>query len=160
MILLKMIVYLSFSHHHIIVVVFSNVDEANQTTMEPAAFPDGLNSAQDAYGEVASEMPAAYRAIIVPDEDWPTSGLFTVGDGNDTYNTPLRTGFAYRAFVRAFSKQDVNVWHFTNIILLLSLVCYRVTHNSLAHFLLALIQIFLKIQVSYYHVYMLAYHHA
>ena len=146
---IKMIAFLFFSHHHMIVVVFSNVDDANQTTVDPEMFPDGLNSAQNAYRAVASTMPAAYRAIVVQDEEWPADGIFTIGGGNATYNPPLRTGFAYRAFIRIFSKQDINVWYFTNSLLLTLLIYYRATQRRLACLHPAVTQRFLKIPVSY-----------
>ena len=145
--------YLSFSHHDIIVVVFANVDDANQTTVNPATFTGGMivDSAQDAYREVARTMPAAYMAIRVQEDRWAmTNGIFTIGGGTTTDNPPLRTGFAYRAFIRTYSAGNAKVCYYTNILLLLSLIYYRGMHGSLAHLQLALIiQLSLKIQVSY-----------
>ena len=110
-----MCVCLSYSHHDIIVVVFSNVNDANETTMDPETFTtDGslMDSARDAY-KVARTMPAAYRAILVEEEDWPETGIFTIGDDDTTSdNPPLRTGFAYRAFIRTYSEGNVKV-HFS-----------------------------------------------
>ena len=154
--------YSSYSHHDIIVVVFANFDDADQPTLNPATITDGMimGSAQDAYREVARTMPAAYRAIVVPEEEWPmTNGIFTIGGGTATDNPPLRTGFIYRAFIRTYSAGNAKVCYYTNILLVLSLIYYREMRGSLAHLQLALIiQLSLKIQVSYQCVCVLAYH--
>ena len=134
--------------------MFFNVNDANESTMNPETFTTDngslKDSARDAYREVVKTMPAAYRAISVEEEDWPATGIFTIGDGDTTSdNPPLRTGFAYRAFIRTYSEGSVKVHYFTNILLLLSLIYYR-GRGSLVNFQLALIfQLFLKIQVSY-----------
>ena len=95
------ILYLSFSHHQIVIVVFSNVVDANSPPEDPNAFPVE-SSPNNAYGKVAATMPAAFVAIELSDSEW-TDGQFTIGDGNRTSsNPPLRTGFAYRAFIKSY----------------------------------------------------------
>ena len=112
-----------------------------------------MNSPDDAYTTVTnSEMAAAYVAIELDDSNWPSDGLFTIGEDTSTTsrNQPLRAGFAYRAFIRAY---PLNVCYFTNKVSLLSLICCRVK-NSLAHLHPVLFQRFLKIHHVSVSVYM------
>lgn len=89
--------------------IFSNVRDASATTLNPEMIMP-LSSPDEAYSMVmTSGMPTAYVAIRLDDSDW-SNGLFTIGDATSN-NMPLRTGFAYRAFIRAFPS-NVNVWHF------------------------------------------------
>ena len=83
--------------------MFSNIDDANSP-------PEDSNSlrvndtANDAYQSVAVNMPAAYVAIELEDSEW-SDGMFTIGDGTATENPPLRAGFAYRAFIKAYPQR-------------------------------------------------------
>ena len=76
-------------------------------------FPEDMNSrsSDDAYRIVtSSNVAAAYVAIELDDSDWPSGGMFTIGDDTTTTssNQPLQTGFAYRAFIRPY---PLNVCH-------------------------------------------------
>ena len=100
-----------FSHHEIIVVVFSTGEDALTTTISTDMFP--VESSPDAaYDKMTDELPAAFVAIRLDDSEWPSNNMFTIGDGTTSSNQPLRTGFAYRAFVRAHL---LNVRYFTII---------------------------------------------
>ena len=99
-----------FSHHEIIVVVFSTDD---LTTISTDMFP--VESSPDAaYDKMTDELPAAFVAIRLADSEWPSNNMFTIGDDMTatSSNQPLRTGFAYRAFIRA---HPLNVCYFTII---------------------------------------------
>ena len=109
--------YLSFfSHHQIVVVIFSNVVDANSPPEDTNTFPVE-NSPHNAYGKVAATMPAAFVAIELSDSEW-TDGQFIIGDGTrSSSNPPLQTGFAYRAFIKSYLL-SVCVLQFTcNVIL-------------------------------------------
>ena len=96
-----MIYIYPFSHHQIIVVVFSTVDDANSPPEDPNTFPVE-SSPNSAYEKVADTMPAAFVAIELLDSEW-TDGQFTIGnDTRTSSNPPLRTGFAYRAFMKSY----------------------------------------------------------
>ena len=98
---MKMICIYPFSHHQIVVVVFSTVDDANSPPEDPNTFPVE-SSPNSAYEKVADTMPAAFVAIELLDSEW-TDGQFTIGDDSRTSsNPPLRTGFAYRAFMKSY----------------------------------------------------------
>ena len=90
-----------FSRHQIVIVVFSNVIDANSPPEDPNTFPVE-SSPNNAYRKVAATMPAAFVAIELLDSKW-TDGQFTIGDSNrSSSNPPLRTGFAYRAFIKSY----------------------------------------------------------
>ena len=90
-----------FSHHQIVVVIFSNVADTNSPPEDTNTLPVE-NSPNNAYGKVAATMPAAFVAIELSDSEW-TDGQFTIGDGTRTSsNPPLQTGFAYRAFIKSY----------------------------------------------------------
>ena len=107
------------SRHEIVVVVFSDVDDATAPSVTSDMFPENMNSPDDAYRRVTDDQtPAAFVAIRLRDEEW-SNGVFIIGDDITTptsSNQPLRTGFAYRAFIRAY---PLNVCHFTNKVSLL-----------------------------------------
>ena len=106
--------------HEIVVVVFSNVDDALAASSDPDMYRNSIGSPNDVYTRVTDgEVGAAYVAIELEDSDWPSDGMFTIGastTGNNqplragredttsttSSNQPLRTGFAYRAFIIAY----------------------------------------------------------
>ena len=92
--------------HQIVIVVFSDVDTALAASSDSDMYSNSISSLNEAYtrvtdGEVAV---AAYVAIELNDSDWPSDGMFTIGEDTTsaTSNQPLRTGFAYRAFIIAY----------------------------------------------------------
>ena len=107
--------FIFFSRHEIVVVVFADANDANALPSEASnMFPANTNSPDDAYTIVTNDgTPAAFVAIRLRDDEWSTyDGEFVIGDDVTTptsSNQPLRTGFAYRAFIRAY---PLNVCHF------------------------------------------------
>lgn len=92
------------------IVVFANVNDANAPSVNSSMFPENTNTPDDAYATVTTDgTPAAFVAIRLQDEDW-SNGVFVIGDDTapTSSNRPLRTGFAYRAFIRAYPS---NVCH-------------------------------------------------
>ena len=91
-----------FRRHQIVVVVFSDVDDAVAASTDPDMYRNSISSPNDAYTRVTNgEVGVAYVAIELDDLDWPSDGMFTIGADTTSSNQPLRTGFAYRAFIIA-----------------------------------------------------------
>ena len=91
--------------HQIVVVVFSDVDDAVAASTDPDMYRNSISPPNDVYARVTNgEVGVAYVAIELDDSDWPSDGMFTIGADTTSAtsgNQPLRTGFAYRAFIIA-----------------------------------------------------------
>jgi len=93
-------------HHQIVVVVFPDVYTASAASSDPDMYHNRITSPNDAYTRVTNgEVGVAFVAIELDDSDWPSDGMFTIGADTTSAtssNQPLRTGFAYRAFIIAY----------------------------------------------------------